>query len=60
MLRKAMTRLPGVAMWRLNECTVLLARVQGSSHVRWLVTLADRGITISVSREQARLLLEAL
>jgi len=60
MLRKAMTRLPGVAMWRLNECTVLLARVQGSSHVRWSVTLADGGITISVSREQARLLLEAL
>jgi len=60
MLRKTLLRSRGTAAWQLGEGVVLLARVQGSSHVRWSVTLADRGITISVSREQARLLLEAL
>ena len=60
MLRKTLLRSLGRAAWQIGEGVVLLTRVQGSGHVRWSVTLSSTGLTIGISRQQARLLLEAL
>jgi hypothetical protein len=49
-------------MWRLSPDVILMARVQGSTHARWTVTWLGPGqeVTISVTRSQARELLETL
>jgi hypothetical protein len=62
---KPTVRSIGRAAWSLSTGIVLLARVQGGStnhggHVRWSITLADRDVTIGVTREQAKVLLEGL
>lgn len=47
-------RVCGHALWSVSEGVVLMARIQGGTHIRWTVTRIGQA-TISISRQHARL-----
>lgn len=53
-LPRLILRVCGHALWSVSEGVVLMARVQGGSHVRWTVTRLGQ-VTVGISRRQARL-----